>query len=179
MMFWCNLVGYQLVWFLLVSGAAHASLWPAMAGGVAFVSWQVLAAPHPAVELRLLIIALLLGVAIDGVLAYTGWLRYASPSPSVPLDGAPVWILMLWACFATTINRSLAMLRSRPWLAALLGAIGAPMAYVAASRGWGAVQFQAESWRALAWIAAGWAIALPVLAILAERWRHPHLMRRS
>lgn len=177
MMFWCNLIGYQLLWFLLVSGAAHGNAWPALAGGTVFVAWQVLVSARPAVELRLLIVALLLGITIDGVLRYAGWLRYASPSPSIPPDGAPLWILMLWACFATTINRSLMMLRSRPWFAVLLGAIGAPLAYLAAARGWQAVQFQRGGWQALMGIAAGWAFALPALTMLAERWSRPGIAR--
>jgi hypothetical protein len=69
-----------------------------------------------------------------------------------------------------TLNRSLAYLRDRWWLALVLGAIGAPLAYLGAQRGWQAVVFQTPSWRGIAWIACSWAIAMPLLALLARHW---------
>lgn len=167
MTFWINLLGYQSVWFLLVRGAAHAQLALPLLAGAAFVLGQLLATQHPSLEARLLVAALLMGLFVDGVAASTGWLHYASPQPAWPSQGAPLWILMLWACFATTITRSLSVLRSRPWLAALAGGIGAPLAYLAAAHGWGAVQV--SYWPGLSWIAACWALALPLLGALSRR----------
>ncbi|HET6554305.1 MAG TPA: DUF2878 domain-containing protein [Dyella sp.] len=171
MMFWLNLLGYQCVWFLLVRGASTGRLWLPLLAGALFVLTQLATAAHVRRELRLLVGALLIGGIVDGVAAATGWLRYATPSPAWPAHGAPVWILMLWACFATTLNRSLAVLRSRLWLAALLGGFGAPLAYLAAARGWGAVQL--SPWPGMAWIAACWALALPMLLIVNQHGR-PH-----
>ncbi len=177
MMLWANLIGYQVVWFLLVRGAAHGQPWLPMLAGAAFVVWQVVSASNAAVECRLLILAVLLGVAVDGTLAFTGWLSYASPSPALPFHGAPLWILMLWACFATTINRSLKALHTRPLLAAVVGAVGAPMAYLAAARGWDAVRFAPSPYLALAWLAAGWACALTLLSHCALRWNNRYSAR--
>lgn len=171
MTFWSNLLGYQLVWFLLVTGAADGRLWPALLAGALFVAWQVGTSRHPLSDVRLLGVAVLLGMLVDGVAAATGWLHYASPSPALPPHGAPLWIVVLWACFSTTINRSLAVVRGRPWLAALLGGIGAPLAYLAAARGWHAVTLSPVT--GLLWIGACWALALPVLATLGQRWAHP------
>ena len=166
MMFWINLVGYQSVWFLLVRGAARAHLALPLLAGTVFVSGQVLTARHPSRDVRLLVAALLMGLVVDGVAASSGWLGYASPTPAWPPQGAPIWILMLWACFATTVTRSLSVLRGRPWLAALAGGFGAPLAYLAAARGWNAVQV--SSWYGLSWIAACWALALPLLGALSQ-----------
>lgn len=166
MMFWINLLGYQSVWFLLVRGAAQAELALPLLAGAVFVLGQMLTARHPSRDVRLLAAALLMGLLVDGVAASAGWLGYASPTPAWPSQGAPVWILMLWACFATTVTRSLSVLRGRPWLAALAGGVGAPLAYLAAARGWGAVQV--SSWPGLPWIAACWALALPLLGALSR-----------
>jgi hypothetical protein len=170
MTFWSNLIGYQAVWFAAVIGASHGKAWPGLAACGLFVSWQVLAAEQPMVELRLLAVAVVLGVLIDGVLARYDWVSYATPHPALSPHGAPAWILVLWASFSLTLNRSLAYLKKRLWLALLLGAVGAPLAYLGAQHGWRSVVFQPPSWRGIAWIAFSWAIALPLLALLARRW---------
>lgn len=165
---WFNLIGYQVVWFALVIGAAHGAPGWALVAGAAFVIAQVALSHQVASECRLLGMALLFGLVIDGVPAMLGWWRYASPTPAGPPGGAPVWILMLWLSFATTLNRSLSFVRNHVGWAALLGAIGAPLAYLGAARGWGAVLLPQPAYGAMAWLAATWACALPVLARMAS-----------
>jgi Protein of unknown function (DUF2878) len=170
MSFWGNLIGYQLVWFTAVIGASHGKTWPGVTAGALFVLWQMLIAEYPHTQTRLLLTALVLGIVIEGVLARTGWATYAASAPAAPSGGAPLWILALWASFSMTLNRSLAYLRNRLWLAMVFGAIGAPLAYLGAQRGWASVIFQPPVWRGLTWIACSWAIAMPLLAFLARRW---------
>jgi hypothetical protein len=177
MMVWFNLLGYQLVWFLLVIGAARGDLLFALLAATLFVLVQTIVSAQPWRELRLIGVAMLLGVVIDGVASATGWLSYASSSPALPPHGAPLWIVMLWACFATTINRSLKIVQRHPRWAALIGGIGAPAAYLAAERGWHAVTLQPLS--GLLWIGVGWAVALPLMAVLGRRWLHPWEARRA
>ena len=47
---------------------------------------------------------------------------------------APSWILALWLGFALTVNHSLGWLQEKPWLAALLAALFAPVSYLAGER---------------------------------------------
>jgi hypothetical protein len=170
MMFWINLVGYQLVWFISVYGAGHGNAWLGVAAAVMFVVSQVLVSNQPMVELRLLAVAVCLGMVVDGALAASGGARYAASAPALPSGGAPVWILGLWAAFALTLNQTLTVLGPRPWLALAMGAIGAPLAYMGAARGWQALVFEAPAWRGLLWLALSWAIAMPLLATLAHDW---------
>ena len=172
MKFWGNLIGYQLVWFIAVIGASHGHYWPALSCGVLFVVWQISTSPHSGIERRLLLVALVIGSVVDGGLALSGLASYATPAPAFPVGGAPLWILVLWASFAMTLNQTLVFLRERPALAAVFGAIGAPLAYLSAARGWHVVQFAPPEWRGLAWLAIGWAIGLPVLTKLAKHWAH-------
>jgi hypothetical protein len=53
---------------------------------------------------------------------------------------APVWIIAMWAGFATLLHVALRWLLPHRWLAALLGAVGGPLAYYAGMR-LGAVNF--------------------------------------
>jgi hypothetical protein len=170
MMFWVNLLGYQLVWFINVSSVAHGNPWLGVLASVTFVISQMLLSEHPTVDMRLLAVAVLLGSAVDGVLAASGSARYAAPSPALPPGGAPLWILGVWASFALTLNRSLGFLRARPLLALLMGAVGGPLAYLGAARGWQALAFHEPAWRGLLLLALGWAVALPLLTVLAHGW---------
>jgi hypothetical protein len=172
MMFWCNLIGYQFVWFLAVIGAAYGDIRPGLWGACIFIASQVLMAARPSVELRLALVAIVLGVIMDGVLAVSGWAHYSAPMPALPPGGAPIWILAIWASFAMTLNQGLAYLRKRPWIASAFGAVGGPLAYYGASHTWPAIVFEAPLWHALLWLAFGWAVAMPVLATLARRWSH-------
>lgn len=61
-------------------------------------------------------------------------------------------------------------LLGRPLSGMLLGAIGGPLAYLGAARGWGAIVFAEPRWMAIAALVIGWAIAIPLLTTLALRW---------
>lgn len=168
MSFWSNLIGYQLVWFTAVIGAGRGTPWPGTIVAALFVAWQ-LSAPGRAREWRLLVAAVAAGVLVDGALAWSGLARYAAARPALPSGGAPLWILALWSAFALTLTQSLSALRTHLWLAAVLGAAGAPLAYLGAARGWQAVSFAAPVWPAMLVLSIGWAIALTLLAHLARR----------
>jgi hypothetical protein len=99
----------------------------------------------------------------------------ASASLATTSAGAalpPPWMIALWANFATTLNLSLAGLQTRPWLAALLGLVGGPLAYWGGA-GLGAMTFVAPL-PALIALGLGWALLTPLLLALAAT-----LTRRS
>ncbi|SFK30387.1 DUF2878 domain-containing protein [Lysobacter sp. cf310] len=168
MSFWSNLIGYQLVWFAAVIGAGRGTPWPGTIAAALFVAWQ-LSMPGRAREWRLVVAAVVAGGLVDGGLAGSDLAVYAAAQPALPPGGAPLWILALWSAFALTLAQSLSVLRRRAWLAPLLGAVGAPLAYLGAARGWQAVTFAAPIWPAVLALAIGWAVALTLLARLAQR----------
>lgn len=177
MKFWGNLIGYQLGWFITVIGAGRGLAWPGVLASCLFVAWQLAASDRPGADVKLIAVALVCGVIIDGMASAYGWLAYGAATPALPTHGAPMWILGLWASFAMTLNRTLAYLRGRPWLSLAFGGIGAPLAYLGAARGWQAVMFTPPAWHALAWLSLGWAAAMPVLTSLAALLHQPALVR--
>jgi hypothetical protein len=164
-----NFVAYQAVWFAVVASAGHGRAVLGMGAAAFFAGAQLALSRRRRGDVGLMAAAVCLGVLIDGALGVCGWLRYAAPEPAIPPHGAPLWILCLWAAFALTLTRSLAWLTRRPWLAALFGALGGPLAYASAARGFGAVEFAPPAARACAALALGWGGAMPLLAYLSQR----------
>lgn len=164
MRFWGNLLGYQAAWFIAVGFAARGLAWPGILAclGFAAISWWI--SPMRRNDLKLVGAALACGLLLDGVLAATGWLDYAAPLPALP---GPAWIATLWVAFAMTLQHSLQWLLARPLAAVLFGAIGGPLAYWGAARGFDAVAFTAPV-QATVTLALGWAIAMAVFVAIAR-----------
>ena len=167
MSFWLSLIGYQAVWFAAVIGAGHGLAWPGVVAMLLYALVQLACARNWRTDLSLIAVALLFGLLLDGSLIRSGLASYAAGWPDLML--APGWILALWVTFALTFSQSLRYLQTRLWLAALLGMLGGPLAYLGAERGWHVVNFADPSWHALLVLAIGWALATPALAWLARR----------
>ena len=157
-----NAAGYQLVWLCAVAGAGQGLAWAgplalsAYAG--ATLAWD---SQDRARDLRLMAVCVGLGALMDGAFGAAGWLRYASPLPWSA--AAPLWILSIWAAFGLTLDRSLVFLKGRPAWCAVLGAVGAPLAYASAARGFDAVAYGVSAVQVLTALALLWAGVVPLL----------------
>ncbi len=158
-----NIALFQVGWWGVVLAAASGqAVW-----GVLLVA--LLAVVHlqrtgwQAREFQLLLAVALIGLAYDSLLSWLGWVSYAGSAPG---SLAPLWMVALWVNFALTLNGALAPLAQRPGLAALLGALGGPLAYWAGA-GLGAMTFL-EPLPALLFLGFGWAMLTPALLVLAR-----------
>jgi len=66
------------------------------------------------------------------------------------------------------LNLSMGWLKGRPWLAAAFGAFGGPASYIAGQK-LGGIIF-VDYYIALVALAIGWAVFMPLLLIVAERY---------
>jgi len=73
MTFWANLIGYQIVWFGAVIGASRGNPWWGVVLSAGFVLIQAWGSDSRRADLRLVAVALYLGLALDGLLAASGW----------------------------------------------------------------------------------------------------------
>ncbi|WP_185754387.1 MULTISPECIES: DUF2878 domain-containing protein [unclassified Luteibacter] len=160
---------YEALWFAVVIAAGGEHGWMASGFTVAFVAWQVAMARERRLMLRLACLAVVFGAVVDGGATALGFVRYAADVPAPWPGGPPCWILGLWAAFAVTMPGPMRWLAGRPWPAALLGAIGGPLSYAGAARGWHTVLLTAPSWHGYTWLAVTWALAMAALAIALER----------
>lgn len=160
-----NAVGFQFVWLAAVAGAGHGVWWAGPLALFLFAAWHLARSPCRRADLQLLSIAVALGWVLDSAWIQLGLVQFAAPLPWHGM--APLWILALWAGFALTLNHSLAPLGARPWLAALFGASGGPLAYWIAGSAWSAATY-AEG--PAPWLAIGlaWGVLTPALLALGQ-----------
>lgn len=171
---WPNLRNYialQLLWLAAVSGAGRGSWWAAPLALAVFAAlhfglhWQARG------DAALMMGALVLGGAVDSVMAGSGLLRYTAPVPSAAW--APVWILSLWMGLGLTLNHSFGWLMRRPAWAVPVMAIGGPVSYWGAQASFGAVHFSAPASAGVLTLGALWGAATGVLIVLAARLKRP------
>lgn len=155
-----NFLGFQVVWVLSLLGAARGFAWVAAASLLVFATWHLTTTTTLRADLATAAFATALGIAVDSLFIRWHVLSYAAPLPS---DGfAPFWIVGLWIGFALTLNESMRWLHGRYMLAALLGAIGGPLSYLAGVR-LGAAELQSAPQVAVPVLALAWAVAVPLL----------------
>ena len=161
-----NFLFFQIGWFSSVLGGANDMPWFGPLAVLAIVAIHLRLAQRPASEVALLLSCALVGAVFDSMLVAFGWVSYSSGmfSPSM----APYWIITMWMLFATTLNVSLRWLREMPIVAALLGLVAGPLTYLGGAKLGGILLVDQVA--ALTMLGVGWAILMPGLLILAERF---------
>jgi hypothetical protein len=164
--FLSNVAVFQLGWFACVLGAARGLPLVGLATAAVAIGLHLwLAGGERSREGLLVAGAALLGGAWESLVAGLGFVVH--PEGGGFVGFVPLWIVALWALFATTLTVSLRWLYGRPALAMVAGAVGGPMAWFSGAR-LGAVTFP-DPVVALAVESAGWALLLPLLVRCAER----------
>lgn len=160
-----NFLAFQLGWFSSVIGAAKQMPWIGPLVFAVVLAIHLRNARRPDLELGLVVACGVIGAWFDSTLVALGWVAY----PSGQFSGfvAPYWIVTMWMLFATTLNQSMGWLRGRYLLAAVMGAIAGPASYVAGQK-LGGIRFE-DPFAATVALSIGWAAAMPILMVLAER----------
>ncbi len=164
-----NFIGFQVGWFACVLGAANGYPWLGPAVVMALAAANLVARRRFAADLLLVVLAAVLGYAVDSVLVIAGILQFDAAAQL----GRPstVWMVAMWVNIALTLNASLGWLQGRYVLAAVLGAVAGPPAYLAGAR-LGAVDFAAPVAISLLVVSVEWLVSMPALlglSVLARR----------
>ena len=160
-----NFVAFQVAWLSSVIGGAQQMPWLGPLVVSIAIALHLLRAERPRSELLLILSCGLIGAVFDSVLVAAGWVTFPSGMFSDLM--APYWIVTMWMLFGTTINLSMRWMRGRTLLAAAFGLIGGPLAYMAGHKIGGIVFVDQTA--ALAMLAIGWAVMMPLLMYLGER----------
>ncbi|MDQ1348985.1 MAG: hypothetical protein QG573_2363 [Acidobacteriota bacterium] len=165
-----NLMLYEAGWFACVLGAAwgQGGAGAALAGTLLLIH-LALARDRPS-EVKIVALCGAVGFVLDSTQSLTGRLSFTGPwlFPAGTGATAPVWVLMLWLQLGTTLRSSLAWLSRRYGLAAALGAVGGPVAFLAGER-LGAATWGEPRWLTALSLAMVWGAATPLLVFVADR----------
>ena len=162
-----NFILFQIAWFAAIVGGASG--WPLLGSMPAVV----VVAIHLFVNRNQLAreAVLIAGVTLLGVIVETGFvilgaLHYAGTGPDAVLP--PIWIIALWFAFGTLPHGSLSWLSKRTWLQTILGAVFGPLSYVGGVK-LGAATMPVPMMGSIMIISVGWALAMVVMFLLADR----------
>jgi hypothetical protein len=160
-----NITAFKLGWLSSVVGGAQQIPWLGPLVVCIAVAIHLARAERPSSEFMLIVSCGLIGAVFDSALVAAGWVTF--PSGMFSESMAPYWIVTMWMLFGTTINLSMRWMRGRPLLAAAFGFVGGPLAYIAGHK-IGGIEFVDQT-AALAMLAVGWALIMPLLIRLGER----------
>lgn len=161
-----NIGSINIGWFICVLGAANGYNWLGPLFVAVLVAIHLNLIPARRRELATLAAAALFGYTIDSVMVLAGVFDF----PAQAGVGAPstVWMVALWVNFAMALNVALHWLQRKYLLAALLGAVGGPIAYFAGTR-FGGLLAPAGITVLIGAVAVQWAIATPLVVAGAAR----------
>jgi hypothetical protein len=163
-----NLILFKIVYGLSLAGVSIGYPWLGAVGLLGFFIWHAKTSAHARADFLLVVIAVLLGTAVDTLNIQAGVLVYHEAWPSVHI--APFWIMVLWANFALIMNGALRWLQGRYALAAAIGAFFGPLGYVLGVK-LGTAAYASDKLEFLLVTGTTWMIALPLLLFIAEKLR--------
>jgi len=157
---------YQLGWFSCLLGAAAGYPLSGGLAALALIGVHLIFCVCRLRELQLILLVCLLGVLMDSLQQAFGLVHFRS-AENWPL-WLPLWIFAVWAQFATLLRYSLDWLNRRYLPAALLGAVGGPLAYFGGVR-LGAADFPQGTSAGLVSIGLCWLCVMPLILWIRRR----------
>ena len=158
-----NLFRYQLTWLATVLGTAHGKADLGAFIGFLMIVLHFKKCHHLLAEYKTVFTTLLVGGLWELLLVQQQWVVYEGTSA---ITIVPVWILILWTAFGTTLNGCLGWFKNHLGWAMLFGAAGGPLAwYGGAALGALSVPNPLFGYSV---ISLGWAVMMPLLSFLAR-----------
>lgn len=118
-----NILGFQICWFgLVLFGNSFVPI------AISLLVIHLIFLSKGENELLLVATIVCVGGLVDSLLALSAIFVFSS-SLFIPL-----WLIVLWACFASTITHSLSFLKKWPLLQVVAGLFIAPLSYIAGNK---------------------------------------------
>ena len=153
-----NLVIFNLLWLGLVLGRdtlVHLTL-PAL------IVYLICLVNIGKLKIYQLVLPAVIGITIDCTLTFFGIFNFPDSSFIIPL-----WLIVLWFNFSTTLTLSLSFINRSKLLASGLGAAALPFNYAVGER-LGAVTFGEPYFVTVLVLALIWSVSFPALFIVSH-----------
>jgi len=157
-----SFLAYQAAWIACVQLAGQGRLTLGLLAVAALMTLNLVLATDRRAVIALSLLAGILGLVVDSSLGLLGVFSFSF---------APPWIVALWMAFGSVLPAFLSWLAGRYIIAAILGAVAAPVSYYGGVR-LGAVAMPNPIFSLIA-IALAWAAIMPLLLRLTERVARP------
>jgi len=155
--YWVSFIWFQAVWFLAVAYTDQAIYLLLLS-----LCMHFLVSPTRASDFLNLLVISLIGISGDTLLTYLGIFTFSEHY------FIPVWLILLWAHFAVTLNHGLSWLERLPVYARIVfGAVFGTLSYYAGYK-IGAVNLHSNLLLSLFSLSVIWAALLPVYTVLAS-----------
>jgi hypothetical protein len=148
-----NLLANNLIWIACVI-CREETIW--IVGPLVIAYLWILIGSTP-VRLTQIFIPAFIGITLDSILTLAGVFEFDNTNLFLPL-----WMIILWVAFSTTLTSSLHFLGKNKFIASAVGCIAVPLNYLA-GEGFGAVEFGYEYLLTAIGLCFLWSILLPLL----------------
>ena len=161
-----NFALFQVGWFACVlSGGGEIDPWAGPASALLILAVHLVMTPRGKRFEEMVAIGIITagGCLLDVLNVSGGFLEYRGAGTDG--SGIPLWVVSLWALFASMFNVALRWLQRRPLLTAICTAIGSPLSYLAGERLDAVTIVEPRIWSAVA-LGASWAVFVTVALTL-------------
>ena len=152
---------YNIGWLACVYGGNEIAI---VTGLVIFTVHFLWIKNHP-YEWLIILSIMCLGILVDSIWFYTGIIQNHDQSLLIPL-----WLIVLWAIFATTLNNCLQWFQQHLGMVAVIGAVVGPLFYWLGA-GISDVKIAEPLVQSLIMIGIAWLFLLPTLFIITRKIR--------
>lgn len=154
-----NALIFNVNWFgLILFGNAFIPI------SVATILYHIYKCSNRNQEILLISFVTIVGIGCDTLLTDMGIFVFANQPLFIPM-----WLAVLWASFATTINHSLSFMKNRPLIQVVFAGFGGPSSYFAGQR-LGSVEFGFNLPVSLVVLSIIWIVLFSLFTSFSRSW---------
>ncbi len=127
-----NVLSFYVIWYLCILGASFHFERTAIVLSIFLVLVHFFFSSKKQLDLVYLAVLFLVGYGVDLVFLRFSILTYPADTLIWNISGVPLWILMLYVGFSTTLNHSLLFINQHAFLSFVFGSIGGAFCYALA-----------------------------------------------
>lgn len=160
-----NIVFFQMAWWSCVLSAAHDLPWIGVLVSAVVVGLHLLVTKNKKSEIKMIANVTALGFLFDTILILSHWIHIKGQWGR---GFSPLWLVSIWAAFATTLRVSFIWLYGRDSLTFLLGGIFGGLTYYGVQK-FGVAEIHQPLKISLIYISFGWAVVFPFCLWTAQK----------